>query len=146
MSGAHSNVVRVDELIRTWLRDRRKIQQQREKKLKDQLRADRNFLKQLQVASGKKDDEGKSRKQDAEDKGDSPNGKEKTTPRSMAASLGLDPKNSRIHLKDSEEEVPALCPLPSRVLFGDIIHHLMLSSDRHHGPQAEVSDEATNTH
>ena len=96
---------RVDELIRTWLRDRRKIQQQREKKLKDQLRADRNFLKQLQVASGKKDDEGKSRKQDSEDKSESPNGKDKTTPRSMAASLGLDPKNARIHLKDSEEEV-----------------------------------------
>ena len=94
LSGAHSNGVRVDELIRTWLRDRRKIQQQREKKLKDQLRADRDFLKQLQVASGKKD-----------------------------------------------EEVPALCPLPSRILFGAIIHHLMLSSDRHHGPQAEVSDE-----
>ena len=99
LSGAHSNGVRVDELIRTWLRDRRKIQQQLEKKLKDQLRADRDFLKQLQVASGKKD-----------------------------------------------EEVPALCPLPSRILFGAIIHHLMLSSDRHHGPQAEVSDEATNTH
>jgi hypothetical protein len=98
---------RVDELIRTWLRDRRKIQQQREKKLKDQLRADRNFLKQLQVASGKKDDEGKGRKQDAEDKAESPNGKDKTTPRSMAASLGLDPKNARIHLKDSEDEVCA---------------------------------------
>jgi hypothetical protein len=100
--------LRVDELIRTWLRDRRKIQQQREKKLKDQLRADRNFLKQLQIASGKKDDEGKSRKQDAEEKADSPNGKEKTTPRSMAAALGLDPKNARIHLKDSEEEVRCL--------------------------------------
>jgi hypothetical protein len=100
-----NDLFRVDELIRTWLRDRRKIQQQREKKLKDQLRADRNFLKQLQVASGKKDDEGKGRKQDSEDKADSPGGKDKTTPRSMAASLGLDPKNARIHLKDSEEEV-----------------------------------------
>ncbi len=97
--------LRVDELIRTWLRDRRKIQQQRDKKLKDQLRADRNFLKSLQVASGKKDDEGKGRKQDSEDKAESPNGKDKTTPRSIAAALGLDPKNARIHLKDSEEEV-----------------------------------------
>jgi hypothetical protein len=81
--------------------------------LKDQLRADRNFLKSLQVASGKKDDEGKGRKQDSEEKAESPNGKEKTTPRSMAATLGLDPKNSRIHLKDSEEQVTsaALAPL-----------------------------------
>ena len=100
---------RVDELIRTWLRDRRKIQQQRDKKLKDQLRADRNFLKQLQVASGKKDDESKGRKQDSEDKAESPNAKDKTTPRSIAATLGLDPKNSRIHLKDSEEEVCVGC-------------------------------------
>jgi hypothetical protein len=95
----------VDELIRTWLRDRRKVQQQREKKVKDQLRADRNFLKQLQIASGKKEDDGKGRKQDAEDKSDSPHPKDKLTPRSVAASLGLDPKNARIHLKDSEQEV-----------------------------------------